>query len=37
MAQQTEKAERAYATEKPVPEIDAVVYAFDSTTISLCL
>ncbi len=31
------EARKLYAAEKPVPEIGAVVYAFDSTTISLCL
>jgi hypothetical protein len=31
------EARTLYATATPVPEIDAVVYAFDSTTISLCL
>jgi len=31
------EARQLYLTEKPIKEIDAVVYAFDSTTISLCL
>ena len=31
------EARRLYLSEKPIKEIDAVVYAFDSTTISLCL
>jgi hypothetical protein len=31
------EARKLYATEKPFPEIDSAIYAFDSTTISLCL
>ncbi len=31
------EARNLYAQEKPLPEIDAVIYAFDSTTISLCI
>jgi len=31
------EARRLYLDEKPIKEMDAVVYAFDSTTISLCL
>lgn len=31
------KARQLYLNEKPIPDLDAVVYAFDSTTISLCL
>jgi len=31
------EARQLYLTEKPIQEIDAAVYAFDSTTISLCL
>ena len=31
------EARQLYQNEKPIPELDAVVYAFDSTTISLCL
>jgi len=31
------QARQLYKNEQPIPELDAVVYAFDSTTISLCL
>ena len=31
------EARKLYAQEKPIPELDAAIYAFDSTTISLCL
>jgi hypothetical protein len=31
------EARRLYLNEKPIQEFDAAVYAFDSTTISLCL
>jgi hypothetical protein len=31
------RARRLYATEQPIPGLDATVYALDSTTIDLCL
>lgn len=31
------EARKLYAKETPIPELDAVIYAFDSTTISLCI
>ena len=31
------EARKLYAQEKPILELDAAIYAFDSTTISLCL